>query len=81
MLRDCKQGSGPREPRGEALCQRLHDSEVVIAVLPKIPSGHQAAPRHMYASHQQGTLRVVRYQLPGSCRTNMDHKISIGEKL
>jgi hypothetical protein len=71
--------SDPPKPRCEASCRRLHGTEVVIAVSQTIPSGHQAAPSRMYASHTHWVLLAVTVYFPGSCRTNMDDKKSTGK--
>jgi hypothetical protein len=72
MSLDSKQGSGPPKPRCEALCQGLHGTGVVIAVLLTIPSGHQAVPHHTNAFHLYGALQVVSL-FPISCGTKMEH--------
>jgi hypothetical protein len=59
MSYDCELGSDPSKPRCEVLHQGLHGTEVVIAVLQTIPSGHWASAHSMYEFHPYENLWVV----------------------
>jgi hypothetical protein len=67
------------EAKCEVSWQRVHGTEVVIAMSQIISSGHWKAHRHMNNFHLYGTLQVVTVQFHRSCGTNMDNKKQTGK--